>query len=145
MMDLQIGQVLTFRARFNNNGDISKTVHPYLIVDIKENLNVIEVAQFDSMEGKLFKSISKTNCVVYSTHPDESVIKKDSFIQLDNRFTIERFEGLSKFRNTTEVLSASKLEKVLRKYKQYHQQNEIDENKIIYMDRQEILELNCPI
>ncbi|MBS4900714.1 MAG: helix-turn-helix transcriptional regulator [Clostridiales bacterium] len=44
-----------------------------------------------------------------------------------------------------EILSASKLEKVLHKYKQYHQKNEIDENKIVYLDRQEILELNCQI
>lgn len=33
MSELEVGQVLSLRLRFNNQGDISRVRHPYLIID----------------------------------------------------------------------------------------------------------------
>lgn len=44
MSDLEVGQVLSMKIRFNNTGQISTTKHPYLIVGIDLELNTIEVA-----------------------------------------------------------------------------------------------------
>ena len=38
MSVLEVGQVLSLRIRFNNAGDISQKRHPYLIMDIDEEL-----------------------------------------------------------------------------------------------------------
>ncbi len=34
MKDLEVGQVLSCKIRYNNDGVIAKRKHPYLIVDI---------------------------------------------------------------------------------------------------------------
>ena len=44
MKDLVMGQVLSLIIRFNNNGDIARKRHPYIIVDIDEKLCVVEIA-----------------------------------------------------------------------------------------------------
>jgi len=36
--DIEIGQVLSLKIRFNICGEISRTNHPYLVVDIDQNL-----------------------------------------------------------------------------------------------------------
>ena len=64
MKDLSIGQVLSLKIRFNNHGDISKSKHPYLIVEIDTSLNVVEIAQLDSLAGKEFKASMKTNKII---------------------------------------------------------------------------------
>lgn len=89
MKDLVVGQVLSLKIRFNNNGDIALKKHPYLIVDIDEKLGVVEIAQLDTVEGKEYKAMMKSNKVIYCDNPSETVIDKDSYIQLDNSFQIE--------------------------------------------------------
>ena len=53
---LEIGQVLSLRIRFNNNNIISSSKHPYLIVDINDEFNTVEIAQIDSLDGKEYKA-----------------------------------------------------------------------------------------
>ena len=142
MEDLAIGQVLSLKIRFNNNGDIAKRRHPYLIVRIDEMLNIVEVAQLDTVEGKEYKAMMKSNKIIYCDNPCETVIDKDSYIQLDNSFQIEYFEDLCKYRRQTDKLSEEKLTEALQAYCKYHEENEIDENKIVFMSKAEILELN---
>lgn len=139
---LEIGQVITLRIRFNNSGSISIKKHPYLIVDINELFNYVEVVQIDSLAGKEYKAAFRSNKVILSTNPDEAVIDKDSFVQLDNKFTIECYAELVKYRRQVDKLSIGKLQKVVEAYKKYHANHHIDENKIVYMDREEIEELN---
>ncbi|MCM1105723.1 MAG: hypothetical protein NC355_02150 [Blautia sp.] len=81
MSDLEIGQVLSLRIRFNNEGVISTTCHPYLIVDIDTEFNTVEIAQLDSLAGKEFKAAMRSNKVIYCDNPQETVIDKDSYIQ----------------------------------------------------------------
>ena len=142
MSDLEVGQVLSLRIRFNNSGDISAVKHPYLIVDINHELNVIEIAQFDSLKGKAHKALFKSNKVVLQGDPPETVIDEDSFVQLDNIIRVENFDGIEALRRQTDKLSQDKLNGVLKVYRDYHNKYEIDENKNVYMDQEEITSLN---
>ena len=142
MKDLIIGQVLAMRIRFNNSGDVAKRKHPYLIVGIDEALGMVEVAQLDILAGKEYKAMMKSNKIICCDNPDETVIDKDSYIQLDNSFQLEYFEGLSLYRRQIDILSEGKLLDVLTAYRKYHDGNEIDENKIVFMSVEEILALN---
>ena len=45
MSDLEVGQMLSLRIRFNNTGTISQKRHPYLIMDIDEEFNTVEIVQ----------------------------------------------------------------------------------------------------
>lgn len=142
MKDLVIGQVLALKIRFNNNGDTAQRKHPYLIVSIDEALGFIEVAQIDTLDGKEYKAMMKSNKIILCDNPYESVIDKDSYIQLDNTFQIAYFESLSNYRRQVDMLSEDKLKEVLASYRKYHEENEIDENKIVFMSESEILRLN---
>lgn len=142
MKDLEIGQVLSLRIRFNNNGDISTQRHPYLIVAIDNFLNVVEIAQMDSLAGKEYKAAMRCNKTVFCDNPQETVIDKDSYVQLDNSLKVEYFDGLSRFRRQKDKLSKERLRGVLLAYKEYHRTHEIAEIKDVYMTEREILELN---
>ena len=140
--DIEVGQVLALEVRFNNHGDVARSAHPYLVVDLEEDLEVVEIAQIDSLKGKEWKAFRRSNKVIYSTDPTETVIDKDSYVQLDNTLQVEDFSGLERFRRQKDKLSAVKLADVLRAYRDYHATHEIDEAKNVYMNQQEILELN---
>ena len=139
---LEIGQVISAKIRFNNNGDIATSSHPYLIVHIDETLGTIEIAQIDSMEGKKHKAFMKSNKPLYADNPLEKVIDKDSFVQLDNTIKLEDFNGIQNYRRQTDKLSPQKLQNVLSAYHNYHLTHEIDDNKNVYMDEREFLSLN---
>ena len=143
MSDLEIGQVLWLKIRFNNEGAISSVSHPYLIVDIDEEFGMLEIAQMDSLQGKEFKAAMRSNKVVYVDDPPETVIMKDSYVQLDNSFQVENFETLSRYRRVPDKLSGEKRQDVLQAYKTYHELHHINENKQVFMNRSEIEELNA--
>lgn len=138
MSNLEVGQVLSLRIRFNNTGAISQKRHPYLIIDIDEELNTVEIAQLDSLQGKEYKAAMRSNKVIYCDEPQEEVIDKDSYVQMDNTLKIELYEKLSEYRRQTDKLSEEKLKDVLNAYKNYHERYEIDENKQVYMSETEL-------
>lgn len=142
MKDIEIGQVLSLRIRFNNTGTVSSLRHPYLVVGIDDNIGVVEIAQIDSLAGKEFKAAFISNKTIYYDNPTETVIDKDSYVQLDNTIHIEYFENLSHYRRQKDKLSESKLNDVLEAYNNYHKRYEISEDKQVYMDEQEIDNLN---
>lgn len=141
-MSLQIGQVLWLRIRFNNSGDISDSEHPYLIVDINDEYNYCEVAQLDTAENKMHKVLMGTNKIVPCRNPQETVVSKDGFAQLDNTFRLELSSDLESFRRVNATLSKIRLEGVIKAYKQYHDEHEIDENKNVFLSLEEIHLLN---
>ena len=94
MSSLEVGQVLSLKIRFNNTGQTAKVKHPYLIVGVDAELSTIELAQLDSLAGKEYKAAMKSNKVVYCDDPVETVIDKDSYIQMDNILKIELYDGL---------------------------------------------------
>lgn len=142
MSDIETGQVLALKIRYNNRGDIATTPHPYLVMDVDDDLGVLEIAQMDSLRGKEYKAAMRSNKTILHDNPTETVIDRDSYIQLDNTIKIENFPGLVRFRRQRDKLSHIKLETVLRAYKTYHATHEISENKNVYMDKAEILRLN---
>lgn len=142
MSDLEVGQVLALRIRFNNQGLISPGKHPYLIVAIDFDLNFVEVAQIDSLLGKEYKAAMRSNKTIFCDEPHETVIDKDSYVQLDNIIRIENCPELLNYRRQPDKLSAGKLSDVLAAYIRYHQEHEIDDIKNVYMDKTEILSLN---
>ena len=141
-MDVEIGQVLSLIIRFNNRGEIAKSKHPYLVVDIDIESNVVEIAQIDSLKGKEFKALFKSNCVIYKNCPDEKVIDKDSYLQMDNIIKIDNFDGLNGFRRQFNKLSQEKLKEVLIRYREYQRNNRIDEDKQVYINQEELENLN---
>lgn len=141
-MSLIIGQVLSLRIRFNNSGLISAKRHPYLIVAIDEENEFVEIAQIDSLAGKEYKAAFRGNKAIFNSNPQETVIDKDCFVQLDNTIRIELCPELKKYRRQPDILSEKKLNAVLTAYRSYHNRYQIDENKVIYMDKAEIMSLN---
>lgn len=116
--------------------------HPYLVVDVDHDLDVIELAQIDSLQGKEYKALFRSNKTVFCDNPTETVIDKDSYVQLDNTIRIDNFRGLAQFRRQSDKLSSDKLRDVLEAYRRYHEDHMIDENKNVYMDMYEVLSLN---
>lgn len=142
MIDIEIGQVLSLRIRYNNSGQIASRKHPYLVISIHEEINAIEIAQMDSLQGKEYKAVMRSNKVIYNDEPVETVIDKDSYIQMDNTILIESFEGIEAYRRQIDKLSSEKLTDVLTAYRNYHSRYRIDENKQVYMTKEELEELN---
>lgn len=138
---LEVGQILSLKIRFNNNGDISDFRHPYLIVNISEGtVNIVEIAQLDKLRGKEYKSLMKCNKVIRKGK--ETVIDEDSFIQKDNQFLLEYFPDLENCRRQIDKLSEGVLNDVINEYYEYHNTHFLDENKCVYMDESEIRMLN---
>ena len=77
-----------------------------------------------------------------STNPFEKVISEDSYAQFNTKLTIERFPEIVKYRQTRDKLSHSKLEELLVNYRDYQNNNLIKEERIVYMTKYEILQLN---
>ena len=50
MKALEFGQFLWMVTRFDNDGMVSKTVHPYMVFKINEPFGYVEAIQFDSLE-----------------------------------------------------------------------------------------------
>ena len=142
MKDLVVGQVLSMKIRYNNAGVTASAKHPYLVVGIDTALNVVEIAQIDSLKGKEFKAAKRSNKTIFCDNPKETVIDKDSYVQLDNTIRVEYFETLSDYRRQPDTLSAGKLTSILQAYKAYHDNNQIDELKNVYMDEHEVTSLN---
>lgn len=141
MSNIEIGQVLSLKIRFNNSGQISKTKHPYLVVGINNEFGTIEVAQIDSLKGKEYKAAKRSNKVIYCDNPTETVIDKDSYIQLDNTFLLENYSGLENYRRQLDKLSKDKLKDAVSAYMEYHDKNCIDEDKQVYMTQRELEDL----
>lgn len=138
---LEVGQVLALRIRFNNSGAVSGAKHPYLIVSVDDMC--VEVAQIDSLLGKEYKAAFRSNKTIMRDDPPETVIDRDSFVQLDNKFMLENYPDMEKFRRQTDKLSADKLAAVILAYNEYHERHHLDENKVVYMDQEELEKLNA--
>lgn len=141
MKDLVIGQVLSLRIRIDYYG-VFREKHPYLILDIREEDGVIEIGQLHSLKGKAFEAIDNKNKVIFNSNPNETVIDEDSFIQKNNTILVEYFDGIEQYRRQKDTLSRDKLQKVIEAYREYHQNNEIPEDRIVYLDKDEIEKLN---
>lgn len=142
MGELKPGQVIWIKVRFNNAGATSTTKHPYLIISHNEEMGYYEVAQFDSLAGKEYKALRASNKVIYCDNPNETVISKDSFVQMDNKFMIEDYPELVNYRTTEDTLSKSKFDDLVASYNKYQGSHQIDDDKIVYMDKDEVEALN---
>ncbi len=138
MSNLEVGQVLSLKIRFNNSGLISTRKHPYLIIAIDDELNTVEIAQLDSLAGKEYKAAMRSNKAIICDTPQESVIDKDSYIQLDNTIRVELYDGLLNYRRQEDKLSPAKLKEVLAAYREYHHMYSISEDKQVYLSKEEL-------
>lgn len=142
MKPLEFGQFLWLVTRFNNEGLLSKTVHPYMVLKVDETYGFVEAIQFDSLEGKEYRAASEKYKVVFNSDPEETVIYKDSFAVLDYTYRFELFEELPCFRMSTNKLSFEKRMQVQSAYESYHRKRAIPNEHQIYMSKEEILQLN---
>ena len=123
-------------------GDVSTDAHPYLILEVNTTDGYCEVTQMDSLEGKEFKALLKSNKIIPCRNPQETVFNKNGYAQLDNTFRFELYDGLERFRRTEDVLSKVRFDDVSKAYRKYHEEHEIDENKNVFMTQSEIESLN---
>ena len=84
----------------------------------------------------------KSNVTIKKTNPDETVIDKDSFVQIDNIIQLENFPKLENKRRQIDKLSYEKFNKVLKRYNEYKNNEWIDDNKKVFMSKEEIIALN---
>ena len=91
-----------------------------LIANISDEY--IEVIAIDKTAGKLHNLYYPYNKYINFDNSKETVILEDSYAQLNTKLTIENFDGLKKYRKTTDLLSKSKLKELLKEYNEY--QNE---------------------
>ena len=140
---IEIGQVISLKIRFNNSGTIASVAHPVLVLGVDEEKNILEVAHIDSItEEKKWKALLKTNVTIKKSNPPETVIDKDSFVQSDNIIQLENFPKLETKRRQTDKLSKEKFNKVIKRYKEYKENEWIDDNKKVFMTKAEIISLN---
>lgn len=140
---IEIGQVISLKIRFNNSGLVANVSHPVLALAIDKEKNILEVAHIDSItEEKKWKILLKTNVTIRKTNPPETVIDKDSFVQIDNIIQLENFPKLETKRRQTDKLSGEKFNKVLQRYNEYKDNEWIDDNKKVFMSKEEIKSLN---
>ncbi len=140
---IEIGQVISLKIRFNNSGLVANVSHPVLVLAIDKEKNILEVAHIDSItEEKKWKILLKTNVTIRKTNPPETVIDKDSFVQIDNIIQLENFPKLETKRRQTDKLSGEKFNKVLQRYNEYKDNEWIDDNKKVFMSKEEIKSLN---
>lgn len=140
---IEIGQVISLKIRFNNSGTIASVSHPVLVLGVDKEKNILEVAHIDSItEEKKWKALLKSNVIIKKTEPFETVIDKDSFVQIDNIIQLENFSKLETKRRQKDKLSNEKLKKVLQKYNEYKENEWIDDNKKVFMSKEEIILLN---
>ena len=140
---IEKGQILTLKIRINNSGTIANVSHPLLVIDVDKQNKLIEVIHIDSITPeKKWKALLKSNVTILKTNPDEVVIDKDSFVQIDNIIQIEYFPELVKCRRQENKLSDKKILKVVKRYNEYKQNEWISDNKKVFMNKEEILNLN---
>lgn len=140
---IEIGQVLSLKISFNNSGAVASVSHPVLVIGIDKEKNILEVAHIDSItEEKKWKALLKSNVTIRKSNPPETVIDKDSFVQIDNIIQLENFAELENKRRQTDKLSSEKFSKVLRSYNEYKDNEWIDDNKKVFMTKEEIISLN---
>lgn len=112
------------------SGTIVSVSHPVLVLEIDKEKNILEVAHIDSItEEKKWKALLKTNVTIKKSNPPETVIDKDSFVQIDNIIQLENFSGLETKRRQTDKLSSEKFNKVLQRYNEYKDNEWIDDIK----------------
>ncbi len=117
--DLRVGQVLWIKVRYQIDR-VAEIKHPMLIANISDEY--IEVIAIDKTAGKLHNLYYPYNKYINFDNSKETVILEDSYAQLNTKLTIENFDGLKKYRKTTDLLSKSKLKELLKEYNEY--QNE---------------------
>lgn len=140
---IEIGQVISLKIRFNNSGTVASVAHPVLVLGVDKEKNILEVAHIDSItEEKKWKALLKTNVTIKKSNPPETVIDKDSFVQIDNIIQLENFPKLEIKRRQTDKLSNEKFNKVLKRYNEYKDNEWIDDNKKVFMTKEEIILLN---
>ena len=140
---IEIGQVISLKIRFNNFGTVASVAYPVLVLGVDKEKNILEVAHIDSIsEEKKWKALLKTNVTIKKLNPPETVIDKDSFVQIDNIIQLENFPKLEIKRRQTDKLSNEKFNKVLKRYNEYKENEWIDDNKKVFMTKEEIISLN---
>lgn len=137
--DLKVGQVLWLKVRYQID-KVSNIRHPMLIADIKDDY--IEAIAIDKTAGKLQNLYYPYNKYIDSDNPKETVLYEDSYAQLNTKLTIELFSELSDYRKTKDLLSKEKLNELLQDYQEYQLNNKIREERIVHMNKYELLELN---
>ena len=135
------GQIIVLKMRVNNCGTVLSP-HPYIVIGINENDNTVEIAQIDSLKGKEYKAAKRSNKIIYADNPQETVIDEDSYVQLDNTLLVVYFDDLTQMRRQTDVLSLVKLTDLIDSYETYHKNNIIADTKQVYVDEQELRNMN---
>ena len=96
----------------------------------------------DKTRGKLHQLFHYYNFYISYDNPKESVISEDSYGQLNTKLTIDNIEELKNARKTLKKLSTKKLNALLKEYKDYQNNHNLDEKRVVHMSRNEILKLN---
>lgn len=138
-MDLKVGQVLWLKIKYKVD-EVAKEKHPMLIAKITKKY--IEVIALDKTKGKLQNLYRPYNVFISFDNPVETVIMQDSYAQLNNRFTIENFKELLSARKTQDTLSNDKLKYVLMRYRNWYEENRINDDRIVHMSKKDIFMLN---
>lgn len=111
-----------------------------IIADINDDY--IEVIALDKTRGKLHQLFHYYNFYISYDNPKESVISEDSYGQLNTKLTIDNILELKNARKTLKKLSTKKLNALLKEYKDYQNNHNLDEKRVVHMSRDEILKLN---
>ncbi len=137
--DLKIGQVLWLKVKYQTD-KFGSVTHPMLISKIEDSY--IEVIALDKTAGKMHNLFRAYNKYINVENPRETVIYEDSYVQFNTKIILEKFSELTYFRKTKDTLSKLKLKEIIDEYYEYQSNNIIDENRKVYMTKEEILSLN---
>jgi hypothetical protein len=136
---LKVGQVLWLRVRYQI--DVISTIkHPMIVAKIENDY--IEVIALDKTADRLYQLFHHYNYYINCSNPKEKVISEDSYAQLNTKLTIQYFPELIKSRYRVETLSKNKLNNLLIAYNDYQNKYDIEEQRIVFMTKEEIVKLN---
>ena len=140
---IEVGQVLWLKVRFNNNSEVATCEHPNLVLVVSKDENYVEVCLVDSLkEDNMWRMLTDEVIKLPIGNPEETVISRDSYAQLNNTIRIELFPELDKAKLCEDKLSKQKLKNVKKMYYEYRETHYIEDSRTVYMDKQEIILLN---
>ena len=137
--ELKIGQVLWLKVRYQI--DVISTIkHPMIVAKITQDY--IEVIALDKTSDRLYQLFHHYNYYINCSNHKGSVICENSCAQLNTKLTIQNFPELIKSRYSVNTLSKNKLNNLLLAYDNYQSRYNIEEHRIVFMTKEEIIELN---
>lgn len=120
-MSIKKGQGLFFKLEKFANGAICEKARPFLVIDIIENSNIIQVLNISSARGKEARLAYDSNLIIRKYKPP---FKEPSFVKLDELYEIEYDSNLKILYNGVPI-DEDEYMRIINKFNDYKKVKEV--------------------